>query len=53
MTPFLKLCKKMNITYKDGADMLLGQGVLANNYFTQGAFDLKKVQEVMKESFSF
>ncbi len=53
MTPFLKLCQQMNITYKDGADMLLGQGVLANNYFTKGAFDLERVQEVMKESFEF
>ena len=53
VTPFLKLCKEMSITYKDGADMLLGQGVLANNYFTNEAFELQKVQEVMKESFSF
>jgi len=53
MTPFLKLCQQMNITYKDGADMLLGQGVLANNYFTKGAFELERVQEVMKESFEF
>ncbi len=53
LTPFLQLCEKMDITYKDGADMLLGQGVLANNYFTQNRFSLETIQEIMKESFSF
>jgi len=53
LTPFLQRCKKMNITYKDGADMLLGQGVLANDYFTNKAFTLHEIQDVMKESFSF
>lgn len=53
LTPFLKLCKEMNITYKDGSDMLLGQGVLANNYFTQEQYELQDIQKVMKESFLF
>jgi len=53
VTPFLGLCDKMNIKYKDGADMLLGQGVLANNYFTNETLDLEKIQTVMQESFSF
>ena len=53
VTPFLKLCQELNITYKDGADMLLGQGVLANNYFSGGEFSLSKIQEIMRESFSF
>ena len=53
LTPFLKLCDEMNITYKDGADMLLGQGVLANNHFTQEKFSLSEIQETMRESFSF
>ncbi len=52
-TPFLKLCEEMNITYKDGADMLLGQGVLANAHFTQQQYPLEKIQEVMRESFRF
>jgi len=52
-TPFLKLCKELGITYKDGADMLLGQGVLANNYFTQGKFELKEIQKIMQESFQY
>lgn len=52
-TPFLKLSKKLGITAKDGADMLLGQGVLANNYFTDGQYDLKAIEYCMKESFLF
>ena len=53
VTPFLRLCQELDIMYKDGADMLLGQGVLANNYFTKGEFSLSQIQGVMKESFSF
>ncbi len=53
LTPFLKLCKELGITYKDGADMLLGQGVLANNYFTKEKFELDEIQRVMRESFQF
>lgn len=52
-TPFLKLSKELNVTSKDGADMLLGQGVLANNHFTHGEYDLKDIEHYMKESFSF
>ncbi len=52
-TPFLRLCEEMKITYKDGADMLLGQGVLANDYFTQHRFSLQDIQKYMKESFDF
>ena len=53
VTPFLRLCQDLNITYKDGANMLLGQGVLANNYFTKEKFSLKEIQTVMQESFDF
>ncbi len=52
-TPFLQLCEKMDITYKDGADMLLGQGVLANNYFTQSNYTLESIQKHMAESFQY
>lgn len=52
-TPFLKLSKELGITTKDGADMLLGQGVLANNYFTEGLYDLEAIEFCMKESFLF
>ena len=53
VTPFLKLSNTLGITNKDGADMLLGQGVLANNYFSKGAFDLEEIESYMKESFLF
>jgi len=53
VTPFLKLCSSLNITAKDGADMLLGQGVLANDLFTQHTFDLQAIEKPMKESFLF
>lgn len=52
-TPFLKLCEELKVQYKDGADMLLGQGVLANNYFSKETFTLERIQAVMKESFDF
>ncbi|PHR58962.1 MAG: shikimate dehydrogenase [Arcobacter sp.] len=53
ITPFLKLCKDLDITYKDGADMLLGQGVLANNYFTKEKFSLQEIKKQMQKSFEF
>lgn len=52
-TPFLRLCKQKQLTCKDGADMLLGQGVLANAYFTDGKYTLEEIQRAMKESFLF
>lgn len=50
-TPFLKLACGKNLIYKDGADMLLGQGILANELFTQGVLPLKDIQLHMKKSF--
>jgi len=52
-TPFLRLSKAIGITAKDGADMLLGQGVLANSYFTEGVYELEEIERYMKESFLF
>ncbi|MBU1643185.1 shikimate dehydrogenase [bacterium] len=52
-TPFLKLSAELGITAKDGSDMLLGQGVLANNYFTESRYDLTEIEHYMKESFLF
>ena len=51
VTPFLKLAKKKSITYKDGADMLLGQGILANELFVDSTLDKKDIKEYMKKSF--
>ena len=53
LTPFLKLCKELDLRAKDGADMLLGQGVLANNYFTNGSYELQDIENSMQESFQF
>ncbi len=52
LTPFLKLANEKNIISKDGADMLLGQGVLANELFVN--FKLKKedINKYMRESFT-
>lgn len=48
MTPFLKLAQKYNLSYKDGEDMLLYQGVLAFELFTNKKAD-NKVIEVMRK----
>ncbi len=53
VTPFLQLCSKLEITAKDGSDMLLGQGVLANKYFTDGKFDLASIEKPMRKSFDY
>ena len=51
LTPFLKIAKKKNITFKDGADMLLGQGVLANEYFTCKELKSDDIKSYMSKSF--
>ena len=51
ITPFLQLADEKQITYKDGADMLLYQGVLANHLFCDKKFDLPTTAEIMKRSF--
>lgn len=51
LTPFLQIAKNKNITYKDGADMLLGQGILANELFVNKELKLQDIQKEMKKSF--
>jgi len=51
LTPFLKLADKKNIVYKDGADMLLGQGVLANELFVQNELKKDDIKKYMSKSF--
>ncbi len=51
LTPFLKLAQSKNITFKDGADMLLGQGVLANELFVNGELDKSDIESSMEKSF--
>ncbi len=52
LTPFLQLAKEKNITYKDGADMLLGQGILANELFVNFELEKKDIKKYMQQSFS-
>jgi len=52
LTPFLQLAKDKNITYKDGADMLLGQGVLANELFVNAKLNKIDIKKYMSRSFS-
>jgi len=51
LTPFLKLAKKKEITFKDGADMLLGQGVLANELFVNKELKKEDIKLHMQKSF--
>jgi shikimate dehydrogenase len=51
LTPFLKLAKDKNITYKDGSDMLLGQGILANELFVNKELKTDDIKKYMSKSF--
>ncbi len=51
LTPFLQLAQKKGMTYKDGADMLLGQGVLANELFVKASLQKEAIKEEMQKSF--
>lgn len=50
-TPFLKFAKRYNKPTKDGSDMLLYQGVIAFEYFTNHEFSFKKIENYMKRAF--
>ncbi len=50
-TPFLKLAKQNKLTCKDGADMLLHQGVLAFNLFFNNKLDNNEITNHMKGAF--
>ncbi len=52
-TPFLALALKNELTCKDGADMLLYQGVLAFNLFFDNKLDDKKIENFMRGSLDF
>ncbi|QSZ41558.1 shikimate dehydrogenase [Sulfurimonas aquatica] len=51
LTPFLKMAKSKNIIYKDGADMLLGQGILANELFVNAVLKKEDIKKHMLHSF--
>jgi shikimate dehydrogenase len=51
LTPFLQMAKDKNIIYKDGADMLLGQGILANELFVNYKLKKEDINKAMARSF--
>ena len=51
LTPFLKVAQSKNITFKDGADMLLGQGILANELFVNSELQKEDIKKYMQKSF--
>ncbi len=50
-TPFLKLAQKLGKPTKDGAEMLLYQGVIAFDLFTDGRYDLDEIEKHMRKAF--
>lgn len=51
-TPFLKEAKKRGLKYKDGKDMLLYQGVLAFEIFTDFKYKRSDIERFMREGLS-
>lgn len=52
-TPFLREVKKAKLPYKDGLDMLLEQGVLANSLFMHGTVSTDTIRPIMQQSFLY
>ncbi len=50
-TPFLKLAKSYNKPTKDGSDMLLYQGIIAFEYFTNHTYSFHDIKKYMKKAF--
>lgn len=50
-TPFLKLAKQHNKPTKDGSDMLLYQGIIAFEYFTDHAYSFNEIKPIMQKAF--
>jgi len=50
-TPFLKLAKSHNKPTKDGSDMLLYQGIIALEYFTDQLYTFDEIEPHMKKAF--
>jgi len=51
-TPFLKLAKSHNKPTKDGSDMLLYQGIIAFEYFTNNAYTFDEIKSYMLKVFT-
>ena len=52
-TPYLREVKKVGLPFKDGSDMLLEQGVLANHLFMHSTVSTDTIRPIMKESFLY
>lgn len=52
-TPFLREVKKAKLPFKDGSDMLLEQGVLANSLFMHGTVSTDTIRPIMQQSFLY
>lgn len=52
-TPFLREIKVTGLPYKDGSDMLLSQGVLANHLFLDCQYSIEQIEPPMRESFYY
>ncbi|MCB4745747.1 MAG: shikimate dehydrogenase [Sulfurovum sp.] len=52
-TPFLKLAKHYNKPTKDGSDMLLYQGIIAFEYFTNHQFSFDEIKLHMQKAFIY
>lgn len=50
-TPFLKLAKTYKKPTKDGSDMLLYQGIIAFEYFTENTYTFEEIKEHMQKAF--
>ena len=48
-TPFLRLAESLGVPTQDGSEMLLQQGVLAFDLFTEHRFDLEKIEQQMRK----
>jgi shikimate dehydrogenase len=53
VTPFLQAAQNKGLTSKDGAAMLLGQGVLANELMTRNELSKEDIHHFMQESFLY
>ena len=50
-TPFLKLAKSYQKPTKDGSDMLLYQGIIAFEHFTDYAYTFDEIKPIMQNAF--
>jgi len=50
-TPFLKLAKSYNKPSKDGSDMLLYQGIIAFEHFTEYQYTFEEIRGFMQRAF--